>query len=153
MTEVEDFLSEKGLIRISSLDELLENKSFLVDTSFGNAKSIAIYPVDFKRVRLQNDLMGLYGIHWRYETEIPNWESLNRHDGDTLNVLTNIKQGITPQSRPFYNFTQRDINLKSPYWSFNPSNSSWDYFNDILLPTFRRDVEEYNLIKKSFVKK
>ncbi|MBT4604689.1 hypothetical protein HOC01_03550 [archaeon] len=147
---LENFLNDKGLIRISSLNQVIFRKSkFLVDTMYAEDDKLAIYPI-LKKRHLVHDLLNLYGTHWRYTTAIPEWEAnLERREGDSHVVFKNLREGKKDQRHGLFAFTQQYVRRFGSLWVFDcdRDNDGLEFRNNALVPMFQGDNREYKQMK------
>ncbi len=106
-----------------------------------------LYPI-FKKKNLTHDLLNLYGTHWSYLVDIDNWKKAEKREGDSEGVLQNIRAGSNIKNFAKYAFTQKYLNKFSSLWVFGEGTPSWRYHQNILIPKFNLDVQEYKFQKK-----
>ncbi len=148
---IEQLLKNKGLNKVNYLEEIVESKSFLVNSFLNEKNHFIVYPVINKKANLCHDLLNLYGVHWSYKVLKDDWKSIKKVDGDTNEILSKNSK-TRNKIGAVYAFTQRMINNAEIYWIFKPNTEGWDYYQNILLPLFNEDMEKYRN-KKSFFKK
>ncbi|MDD5086950.1 MAG: hypothetical protein PHV16_04320 [Candidatus Nanoarchaeia archaeon] len=148
---IEQLLKSKGLKKVNHLEDILESKSFLVNSFLNERDHFIVYPIIHKKANLCHDLLNLYGVHWSYKVLKDNWKSIKKLDGDTNKILS---KNSKPRNKigAVYAFTQRMVNNADIYWIFKEKTEGWDYYQNILLPLFSRDMHLYK-DKKSLFKK
>ncbi len=148
---IEELLTKKGLKKIKHLDEIVNSQSFLVNSALGEHKNFIVYPIIHKKMNLTHNLLNLYGVHWSYKVLKDNWNSIKKIDGDAGLILSK-SQKIKQRNGAVYAFTQRMIDNTNIYWIFKPNTKGWEYYQDVLIPIFNRDMELYKNKKKDFIK-
>lgn len=132
-----DILPEKGLRRVMLLREILHTSSFLVDTIRGE-ECLRVYPRLPKKVHLGDDIVNLFGVHWRYRVDAD--ITTVKREQDLAKVLEIASRG---SARASYAFTQRYLDTRQSLWLFVPEGQSWGFHQDVLVPQFERDYAEY----------
>ena len=150
---LEDILYEKGLKKISSLSEIIALPSFLVDSNISNTTTLysevfPVYPVITNKANLTHDLLNLYGVHWRYQVNIKDWENIKIQDGDAQVVLSEYLQGKRTYRHAVFAFSQKYLDRFKSLWIFSPDTPGWDYYTNILLPRFNEDMANYKNLKQ-----
>jgi len=140
----ESIITELKLRQVTSLEEIVANKLFFIDTSYNSDKEVPVYPVT-EQANLSHNLLNLYGTHWRYF--IDEQLELRKEDGDTQTVLDNIRVGKKVSRFAHYAFTQKYLDAKKSLWIFTPKTPGWKYYQDIIIPAYIEDQLEYDRIK------
>ncbi len=149
---VEELLTKKGLKNIKHLNEIIDSESFLVNSFLGKHKNFIVYPIIHKKINLAHDLLNLYGTHWSYEILISDWNSIKKVDGDTELILSGNPKAKRKKGA-FYAFTQKMVNNTKIYWIFKPDTEGWEYYQNVLIPLFNKDMKIYNHEKRAFIKR
>lgn len=145
----ETILEEKGLKRVNSLEEILNAKVFFIDT-VGSNDELRAYPVlrQNGKINLTHGLLNLYGIHWRYLLKLFDWDTLMKENGDLNIVMDDIIAGRKFQRHAAYGFTRKDLDERQSLWLFSPYTPGWAYYQEVLLPRFQADQNEYMAMKR-----
>jgi len=150
VTELEHTLTQNGLERVISLEEVAESGSFLVDTNLA-VESFKIYPVIHNRTNLTHNLLNLFGVHWRYNVKAWGLDDLEQEGGDTELVFKDIHHNRKTHRHAVYAFTENYRGRNQSLFLFVPDTLGWEYYQGILVPRFEADYHTYQEMKKSVV--
>jgi hypothetical protein len=146
-TSIEDTMREFGMKKVLDIGEVPGEGAFFMDSNNGSAR-LPLYPVIKKQMNLAHNLLNLYGVHWRYMVQFDNWEQLTKHDGDLKRVLEDIEKGEKSHRHANYAFTQKYVKKQGKLWVFAPKTLGWELHNDVYMPRFKNDMDNYRLMKK-----
>ena len=136
--------------RIKHVSEVSRSYSFLMDTSFNDDCLVTIYPIT-KKSTANNDLLRLYGTHWKYFVNVFEWGKPTKQDLDVEDVLRDIKFGTKTKRFSAYTTTQRNLDDLGNLWVFEPNTNGWEYCNDVLIPKYNHDLSIYKQMKKNAI--
>jgi len=147
---IEELLTKKGLKKIKHLDEVVNSESFLVNSALGEHKNFIVYPIIHKKMNLTHDLLNLYGVHWCYKILKDNWNSIKKINGDTGLILSK-SQKIKQRNGAIYAFTKKMVDNTQIYWLFQSKTEGWEYYQNVLIPLFNKDMGLYKCKKKEIL--
>lgn len=147
VAELEQRLTQQGFKRVNNLEEIAHFKRFFIDTNHVDSTRFPVYPVT-KKVNLTHDLMNLYGIHWRYLINNEDFHDFVTERGDINLVLNEANQPKKEQRFAKYAFTKKYLDNHQSLWLFMPETPSWDIYENLILPRFSADMQEYREVKK-----
>ncbi len=139
---VESLLKECGLRQVESLSEIVEQQVFFADSNFQLDLEFPVYPIS-KKANLTHDLLNLYGVHWRYLVKVDDLDKITMQEGDLGIVLNNSRNGTREHRHACYAFTKKYLDENQSLWIFVPETHGWEYYQNTLLPRFKRDMGEY----------